>query len=171
MFRGIPQWPCGCGSKGEIEPYFPAHFLFTVVTGEGGPQFQFRILAADFRLEQRFRGGVGCQLGLDFGGCRQGGGKLEALFRAEAELPHCGGMQPHQLDQFHLLFQFRFRHGLEFPDGVIHALGSHLAGGKFHFPRSDELFNHAVFIPDRLQAFPDDRLAALGDGQLAPGLV
>lgn len=80
-------------------------------------------------------------------------------------------MQPHQPDQLHLLLQFRFRHGLEFPDGVVHALGSHLAGGKFHFPCANEFFNHAVFLPHRIQAFPDDGLAALGNGQLAPGLV
>jgi hypothetical protein len=54
--------------EGEIEPYFSAHFLFPVVTGEGGPELQFRVLPADLRLEQGFRGGVGCQLGLDFRG-------------------------------------------------------------------------------------------------------
>lgn len=80
-------------------------------------------------------------------------------------------MQAHQLDEFHFLLQFRFRHGLEFPDSVIHPLGGYLPRGKIHFPRADKLFNHAVFPPDGIQPFPDDRLAALGNGQFAPCLV
>ena len=80
-------------------------------------------------------------------------------------------MQAHQLDEFHFLLQFRFRHGLEFLDSVIHPLGGYLPRGKIHFPRADKLFNHAVFPPDGIQPFPDDRLAALGNGQFAPCLV
>ena len=36
--------------EGNIETYFPSYFLLLIVAGEGRPQFQFRILPADFRL-------------------------------------------------------------------------------------------------------------------------